>query len=106
MSEITLTDQNFAEEALKSDIPVLVDFWASWCGPCKMIAPIVKEIAEEYSGRLKVGKVNVDEQTALASYFGIQSIPTLIVFKNGAPAHTIVGYRPKEDLTELLDTLC
>ena len=102
MGEIVLTSQNFESEVKGSDIPVLVDFWASWCGPCKMLAPIVAEIAEEYAGKVKVGKVNVDEEPALAAEFGITSIPTLIVFRNGAQAAMSVGYRPKEELVQLL----
>lgn len=102
MSEVVLTEQNFETEVAKSDIPVLVDFWASWCGPCKMLAPIVSEIAEEYAGKVKVGKVNVDEEPALAGRFGISSIPTLILFKNGEPAGVSIGYRPKEELVRML----
>ena len=102
MGEIILTSQNFENEVKGSDIPVLVDFWASWCGPCKMLAPIVAEIAEEYAGKVKVGKVNVDEEPELAAEFGITSIPTLIVFKNGERAAMSVGYRPKEELIQLL----
>ena len=81
--EITLTKGNFEDEVLKSEIPVLVDFWASWCGPCKMLAPTVAQIAEEYSGKIKVGKVNVDEEESLSREYGIVSIPTVILFKNG-----------------------
>ena len=102
MSEIVLTEQNFENEVAASDIPVLVDFWASWCGPCKMVAPIVSEIAAEYAGKVKVGKVNVDEEPALAGRFGISSIPTLILFKNGQPASVSIGYRPKEELVKML----
>lgn len=102
MSEVVLTNQNFESEVTGSDIPVLVDFWASWCGPCKMVAPIVSEIAEEYAGKVKVGKVNVDEEPALAGRFGISSIPTLILFKNGQPANVSIGYRPKEELVKML----
>lgn len=102
MAEIKLTNQNFENEVLKSDKPVLVDFWATWCGPCRMIAPIVEEIAEEYADTVKVGKVNVDEESELASMFRIMSIPTLIVFRNGKPAETIIGYRPKEEILKAL----
>ena len=102
MAEITLTDANFDEEVLKSDIPVLVDFWATWCGPCKMIAPVVEEIAKENEGKIKVGKVNVDEEQRLAIRFGISSIPTLLVFKNGELANKAVGYMPKAQLEALL----
>lgn len=102
MAEIKITNQNFENEVLKSDIPVLVDFWATWCGPCRMIAPIVEEIAEEKSGVIKVGKINVDEEEELARKFRIVSIPTLIVFRNGKPAETIIGYRSKEELLKIL----
>ncbi|MBR2843540.1 MAG: thioredoxin [Lachnospiraceae bacterium] len=102
MSEIVLTNQNFESEVMQSDIPVLVDFWAVWCGPCKMLAPIVAEIAQEYEGKVKVGKVNVDDEPALAGRFGISSIPTLILFKNGQQAAVSVGVRPKEELVQML----
>ncbi len=102
MSEIVLTNQNFEAEVMQSDIPVLVDFWAVWCGPCKMLAPIVEEIAREYEGKVKVGKVNVDDEPELAGRFGISSIPTLILFKNGQQAAVSVGVRPKEELVQML----
>ena len=101
MKEIILTSENFEQEVLKSDIPVLVDFWATWCGPCRMVAPIISEIAEEYYGRVKVGKVDVDDQSALAVKYGIQSIPTVIIFKGGKIADTVIGYRPKDAYTKL-----
>lgn len=100
--EITLTKGNFEDEVLKSEIPVLVDFWASWCGPCKMLAPTVAQIAEEYSGKIKVGKVNVDEEESLSREYGIVSIPTVILFKNGKPEKTSVGLVPKETLVSML----
>ena len=87
---------------MKSDVPVLLDFWATWCGPCKMIAPIVAEIAEEYAGKLKVGKVNVDDEIELAREFKIASIPTLVLIKDGKVAATSVGYRPKSEIVALL----
>lgn len=102
MSEITLTNANFETEVLNSDIPVLVDFWATWCGPCKMIAPVVAEIAEEYTGKIKVGKVNVDEENALAMKYNVASIPTLLLFKNGQVVNTSIGFLPKQ---QLIDTL-
>lgn len=103
MAEITVTNDNFQSEIMDSDLPVLIDFWASWCGPCKMIAPIVEEIAEEYDGVIKVGKVNVDEEPFLAAQFGVVSIPTLIVIKDGRQVNSAVGYRTKEDIIKLLD---
>ena len=101
MSVITITEQNFESEVLKSEKPVLLDFWAPWCGPCRMVSPIVDEIAEETTSA-KVGKVNVDEQPGLASKYGVMSIPTLIVMKDGKVAKTVVGARPKQDILELL----
>ena len=102
MAVITLTKENFEAEALKANVPVLVDFWASWCGPCRMVSPIVDEIAEESDGSYKVGKVNVDEQPELASQFGVMSIPTLIVLENGKVKNTAVGARPKDSILGLL----
>ena len=102
MAEIVITNANFEQEVLKSDVPVLVDFWASWCGPCRMIAPTLAEIAEEYEGKAKVGKVNVDEEMELAVRFGINSIPALLLFKNGSVAASAVGARPKAEIEQLL----
>ena len=101
MSEVILTKDNFNKEVLESDIPVLVDFWASWCGPCKMISPVISESAEEYEGKVKVGKVNVDEQPDLSAQFNIVSIPTLLVFKNGRIANSSVGVIPKAAIENL-----
>ena len=100
--EITITKNNFEAEVLNSDVPVLVDFWATWCGPCKMLAPIVAEIAEEYAGKIKVGKVNVDDEQELAIKFGIMSIPTVLLFENGQPSAKSVGFRTKEQLVDVL----
>lgn len=100
--EIILTEENFEQEVLKSEIPVLVDFWATWCGPCMMLAPTVAEIAEEQAGKVKVGKVNVDEQMGLAMQFGINSIPTVLVFRDGKITGTSIGFVPKEKLEAML----
>ncbi len=102
MAVVTITQQNFEQEVLKSDKPVLIDFWAEWCGPCRMVSPIVDEIGMETPG-VKVGKVNVDEQQALAMQYGVRSIPTLIVFKDGKIAKTAVGARPKAAILQMLD---
>ena len=101
MSYINVTTDNFNEEVLKSDKPVLIDFWASWCGPCRMIAPIVEEIASERSD-IKVAKINVDDEPKLASQFGVMSIPTLVVMKNGEVVNQAVGVRPKAQILQLL----
>lgn len=103
MSELTITKQNFEQEILNSDKPALVDFWAPWCMPCRMIAPIVEEIAEEMQGKAVVGKVNVDEEGELAMQFGVASIPTLIVFKGGKEVKRVVGVQSKAALMGLLD---
>ncbi|MCQ2577728.1 MAG: thioredoxin [Treponema sp.] len=97
--EITLTTENFESEVLKSDVPVIVDFWATWCGPCQMLAPIIEEISNEYSG-VKVGKVNVDDEESLAMQYGIMSIPTVMLFKDGAKTDYLIGYATKEDLVK------
>ena len=102
MSVITLTAENFRTEVLESDKPVLVDFWAAWCGPCRMLSPVVDEIAEETTS-IKVGKVNVDEQPALAEQFGVSSIPTLILFKDGKAVETSVGVRPKAAILAMVE---
>jgi thioredoxin 1 len=100
---VTVTDTNFQSEVIDSDVPVLVDFWASWCSPCKMIAPIVEELASEYDGKVKVAKVDVDANPVTPGMFGIMSIPTLMLFKGGKAEERIVGYQPKPKLKALLD---
>ena len=100
---VTLTQENFAQEVLQSPTPVLVDFWAEWCGPCKMIAPILNELADEYQGRVKIGKVNIDDHQALATEYGIRAIPTLLLFDKGQVADQIVGARSKRDLKASFD---
>jgi thioredoxin 1 len=97
------TDANFQKEALESDIPVLVDFYADWCGPCKMVAPIVAELADEYAGTFKIGKLNVDQESGTAEKYRVMSIPTLMVLKNGEVVDTIVGAVPKKTLQDKLE---
>ncbi len=99
---ITVDEGNFDEIVLQSKIPVMVDFWATWCGPCRMVAPIVEELAEEYAGKISVGKLDVDQNPRVASRYGIMSIPSLIIFKDGKPFSNIVGFRPKEQLKQSL----
>ena len=99
------TSANFNTEVLESETPVLVDFWAEWCGPCRVIAPVVDEIATEYSQKVKVGKLNVDNENQIASQFGVRSIPALLIFKNGTVAYQIVGAVPKNKITEILDSV-
>ena len=103
MAEIIVTKENYIDEVINSDIPVLLDFWATWCGPCRMIAPIVEEIAAENVGKIKVGKVNVDEQEELAVMFSISAIPSLVVMKDGEVVNKIVGIKPKEDILKLFE---
>lgn len=100
---VTLTQENFSKEVLESPKPVLVDFWAEWCGPCKMIAPLLDELATEYDGKVKIGKINTDEQQQLALQFNISSIPTLLIFKGGQVVSQMRGARPKRDFKQALD---
>ena len=104
MSEIiALTDDNFSDEVLNAELPVLVDFWATWCGPCRMIAPIVEELSSEYEGKAKVCKLDVDAAQKTAAEFGIRSIPTLLIFKEGKVSDQLIGAVPKQQITEKLD---
>ena len=102
MAELKTTANNFEKEALQSPLPVLLDFWAPWCGPCRMLAPELKALADEYAGRVVVGKVNVDEEPELAAAFRVSSIPTVVVIRDGKVVRTSVGYKPKEALAALL----
>ncbi len=103
MAELTITKDNFKQEVINSDIPVLVDFWATWCSPCKMLSPVIEEIANELEGKVKVGKINVDENPELAAEFGVTGIPFVIAFKDGEPRATSMGVVAKEDILALLD---
>jgi len=103
MTPIEITAENFEAEVINADVPVLIDLWAAWCGPCRMVGPIVEEIADDYAGRLKVGKVDVDAQPELASAFGVQSIPTLLLLKDGQIVAGAIGARAKPQLVEALE---
>ena len=100
---VNLNEANFGAEVLNSSTPVLVDFWAEWCGPCKMLAPMIDELASEYDGRVKIGKVNIDDHQSLASQYGIRAIPTMLIFKNGAIIDRIVGAQPKQAIVNRLN---
>ena len=102
MTELKITSENFEREVLKSDKPVLIDFWAPWCGPCRMLSPTISEIAEESKDKVKVGKVNVDEEAELAAMFRVSSIPLLVVMKDGKVVNSSVGVRPKEQILKML----
>ena len=100
---VKLTSENFQKQISRSDIPVVVDFWAPWCGPCRMVGPVVEELATEYEGKVKVGKLNIDENQEVAQKYGIMSIPTLVVFKNGEVVEQILGAQPKEAIASAMD---
>ena len=102
---VTVSDSNFDQMVLQSKTPVMVDFWAAWCGPCRMVEPIVEELANDYEGKVTIARLNVDENPKTASQYGIMSIPTLLIFKDGAPVSNIVGFRPKAELKRSLDTI-
>ena len=103
MSEMNITKNNFEQEVLHSDKPVLIDFWAPWCGPCRMLSPVISEIAEEYGDKVKVCKVNVDDEGELAASFNVMSIPTLVVVKDGKVTNSAVGVRPKAQIVSMID---
>lgn len=102
MAELKITRENFENEVMKSNIPVLIDFWAPWCGPCRMMGPIIEQLAEEYEGKAKVGKVNVDEEDELSQAFGVMSIPTIVLVKDGKVVKQAVGARPKAEVEAML----
>lgn len=102
-NEIIISDSNFDQEVLLSEIPVLVDFWAPWCAPCRMLAPVIEELANEYTGKVKVCKLNVDENQSTAARFGVRGIPALLLFKNGGVATQSVGLQPKQNIKEMVD---
>ncbi len=103
MSELKITKENFETEVLDSDIPVLLDFWAPWCGPCRMLGPVIEQVADEFEGKAKVGKVNVDEEEELAAAFRVASIPTVVVMKNGKVVNASVGYKSKPQIAAMLE---
>jgi len=103
MAEMKITKNNFEAEVLRSDIPVLLDFWAVWCPPCNILSPVIEEIANEYEGRAKVGKINVDEEPELSAMFRVENIPTVVVIRDGKIMESAVGYRPKEQITAMLE---
>lgn len=105
MADLNFTDQDFKTEVLESKSPVVVDFWAPWCGPCRIVSPIIDELATEYAGKVKVGKINVDENSQTASNYGIMSIPSIVFFKNGVPVKTMVGAQSKEHYKDAIQEL-
>ena len=103
MADLIFTDQNFDAEVLKSDTPVLVDFWATWCGPCKIVSPVIEELAKEYGGKLKVGKLDVDANPESSGKYNVMSIPTIMLFKKGEPIKSVIGAQPKENFKKAID---
>lgn len=105
MADLVITDSNFQQEVLQSKTPVLVDFWAPWCGPCRIIGPVVEELAQEFAGKMKVGKLNVDENQQTAGEYSVMSIPTLLFFKDGKPVDSVVGAQSKETIKQKMEKL-
>ncbi len=105
MNSVQITDANFEREVLSSPVPVLVDFWAPWCGPCRMLGPVIEELAQEYDGRVKIGKLNTDENPAAAGALRVTALPTVILFKNGRPVDGVLGVHPKAELRRRLEAL-
>jgi thioredoxin 1 len=105
MADLIITDQSFQKEILESEKPAVVDFWAPWCGPCRMVGPIIEELAKEYEGKVKIGKVNVDENSKTAGEYGVMSIPSIIFFKNGKPMKTMVGVQSKESYKQEIEQI-
>ena len=103
MADLTFTDQNFEADVLKSELPVVVDFWAEWCTPCRIVTPIIEELAKEYVGKVKVGKLNVDENPDSSGNYHVMSIPTVMVFKNGQPIKSVIGAQSKENFKKAID---
>ena len=103
MADVTITDQNFQKDVLESELPVVMDFWAPWCMPCRMVSPIIEQLAIEYEGRVVVGKMNVDENPETASQFGVMSIPTVMVFKNGKSVKSLIGAQRKDSYKKMID---
>ncbi len=103
MADVTITDQNFQKDVLESELPVVMDFWAPWCMPCRMVSPIIEQLADEYKGRVVVGKMNVDENPETSSQFGVMSIPTVMLFKNGKSVKSLVGAQSKDNYKKMID---
>lgn len=103
MADVTFTDQNFDQDVLKSQEPVLVDFWAEWCAPCRIVGPVVEELAKEYEGKIKVGKLNIDENPQTPSRYGVMSIPTIMIFKDGQPVKSIIGAQGKDNFKKAIE---